>query len=140
MVNKAQQTGFRFAQASIAQEYVQDETISNVTEGGQGRGAITYSIDNTSVATIDEGTGELTIKSTGTATVTAIRAGDSNYLSTSATYSLRILTPFITLGIKNIKFTWDNIVDTDHYRLLADLGRGGGFCRCQCHWLYSHPK
>ena len=127
VVNKAQQTGFRFAQASIAQEYVQDETISNVAEGGQGRGAIIYSIDNTSVATIDEDTGELTIKSTGTATVTAIRAGDSNYLSTSATYSLRILTPFITLGIKNIKFAWDNIVDTDHYRLLADLGRGGGF-------------
>ena len=70
----------------------------------------------------------MTITGRGTATITATKEGDDDYLPTSATYSLRVVDSSVTftLGIKNIKFTWTDIADTNHYRLLADLG-GTGF-------------
>ena len=129
VVNKAQQTGFGFAKVVFIVAYTTDKKISNIiAQGGQTTGAITYRIDDTSVATIDSTNGVLTLKSTGTATITAMKAGDDDYLPTSATYSLKVMeftNSALTLGIKNIKFTWNGVTGTDHYRLLSDLG--GGF-------------
>ena len=126
-VNKGKQTGFRFVEDVLTVAYAKDKNISNIPQGGQGSGAITYDIDDTSVATINSTSGELTINSTGTATIIATKAGDDNYLSTSATYSLSVVGLSMTLGIKNIKFAWGAIEDKDHYRLQSDLGNGGGF-------------
>ena len=81
------------------------------------------------MANIDNN-GEVTLKSTGTATITATRAGDDNYHPTSATYSIEIVAESsitFTLGIKHINFAWSGVAGTDHYRLLSDLGKGGGF-------------
>ena len=130
VVNKAQQTGFGFARGVFTVAYAKDKKISNIiAQGGQGAGAITYKIDKTSVATIDSTNGVLTLKSTGTATITAMKAGDDDYLPTSATYSLKVMefstNSTLILGTKNIKFTWSDVAGTDHYRLLSDLG--GGF-------------
>ena len=129
VVNKAQQTGFSFTRGVFTVAYATDKQISDIPQGGQGEGAITYSIDDTSVATIDSTNGVLTLKSTGTATITATKAGDDDYLPTSATYSLKVVefstNSTLILGTKNIKFTWSDVAGTNHYRLLSDLG--GGF-------------
>ena len=126
-VNKGKQTGFRFVEDVLTVAYAKGKNISNIPRGGQGSGAITYDIDNTSVATINSTSGEVTINSTGTATIIAMKAGDDNYLSTSATYSLNVVGLSMALGIKNIKFAWGAIEGKDHYRLQSDLGNGGGF-------------
>ena len=106
-VLKARQTGFDFTQDVLTIEFVAGRTTSNIATGGESVGAIIiYSIDNTSVATINPNRGVVTLKSIGTATITASKAGNANYLPTSATYELRALPALITLGIKNMKFAW----------------------------------
>ena len=125
IVNKGEQTDFRFAQDILNVEYAEDKKISNLPQGDKGTGAITYSIDNTNVATVNTTSGEVTLKSTGTAIVTAEKAGDDNYHPASATYSLRVGKLSITLGIKNMQFVWTATTGTDHYRLESDIG--GGF-------------
>ena len=130
VVNKAQQTGFHFTKDVFTTAYQANKKISNtpIPQGGQGEGAITYRIDKESVATIDEGTGELTITGRGKAIIIATKEGNDDYLPTSATYSLRVIDSSVTftLGIKNIKFAWTDIAGTDHYRLESKLG-GSGF-------------
>ena len=58
-------------------------TVTVVAEGGSGTGAITYAItaDNTDTrdASINPNTGIVTVKSAGSVTVTASKAGDNNY-------------------------------------------------------------
>ena len=58
-------------------------TVTVVAEGGSGTGAITYAItaDNTDTrdASINPNTGVVTVKSAGSVTVTASKAGDNNY-------------------------------------------------------------
>ena len=88
-VDKANQTGFSFAQDSITTSYEEGKTIDNAATGGAGTGAISYSIDNTSVATVDND-GQVTLKSLGTATITATRAGDTNYNVISDSYLLTV--------------------------------------------------
>ena len=123
-VKKAQQIGFSFTKDLIIVGL--DGIVSNDTTGGSGTGTtISYSIDNTSVATIDAN-GYLNLISTGTAIITATKAGDNNYLATSATYMLKVTKPLTTLGIKNIKFDWQDFATaTHHYRLQSDLGGTG---------------
>ena len=89
-VNKAQQSGFSFAQNAITTKYGKDKKVSNRITGGQGKGAVTYSIDNTSVASIDSNSGEVTIKSIGTAIITATKAGDTNYEAATTSYTLTV--------------------------------------------------
>ena len=123
-VDKGKQTDFRFAEEIFTVRYEKDQKISNILQGGQGLGAITYDIDNGDVASINND-GELTLKSIGTATVTATKAGDDDYLPTFATYTLNVVNAkelFMTLGIKHIKFTWNATTGTDHYRLRSNLG------------------
>ena len=128
-VEKAEQTGFRFVDDSIIEGYKVDKIVNNPITGGQSTGEVTYSIDNTGVATIGLDSGQVTLRSTGTAIVTANKAGDRNYLPTSATYSLKVVDPLMTLGIKNIKFDWQNFVTTatNHYLLQSNLGNDGTF-------------
>ena len=124
-IDKGQQTGFKFAE-DVLTVTLANTTISNIAQGGQATGTITYRIDNSNVAIIDENTGEVTLKSSGTAKITATKAGNKDYLPTSATYLLRVGVLTMTLGIKNIKFEWADF-GADHYRLNSDLGNGGGF-------------
>ena len=121
-VNKGQQTGFRFVQDVLTIDLA-DRTTFNITIGGQGAGRITHKIDNTNVATINPQNGVLTLNSVGTATITANKAGNDNYHPTSATYSLIVgIELSMTLGIKHIKFAWNDFTGTDHYRLRSNLG------------------
>lgn len=53
-------------------------------------GAVVYSSSNTSVATVDTGTGEVTIVGAGTTTIKAEFAGNDDYEASSAEYTLTV--------------------------------------------------
>lgn len=81
---------------SFADTYMVLNTSSTGTKtatpsAGSGDGAITYSIANTTYATINSSTGAVTSKtSDGSVTVTATIAEGTNYLSATATYTLYV--------------------------------------------------
>lgn len=54
---------------------------------------VTYSSDNTSVATVDPSTGLVTLVSAGLANITATAEADETYKEGSATYALTVMTP-----------------------------------------------
>ena len=89
-VSKIDQTGFGFTQESITIVHTADATTSNIAIGGQGRGVVSYSIDNTNVATVNSTNGELTIKGAGTAIITATKAGDAHYNAVAKSYILKV--------------------------------------------------
>ncbi len=51
---------------------------------------VTYSSSNTNVATVNASTGAVTLKAVGTTTITASFAGNDDYYSNSATYTLTV--------------------------------------------------
>ena len=89
-VLKGEQKGFRFNQDSIAVKYTKGATRTNAAIGDLGTGALSYSIDKTGVATINTTSGEVTLQGLGTATITAVKAGDNNYNPATITYTLEV--------------------------------------------------
>lgn len=64
---------------------------ATVTSTGAGfTGNVTYSSNKPEVATVNEATGDVEIKTVGTATITASYAGTENYASSSASYTLNV--------------------------------------------------
>lgn len=79
---------------SFANDYVianTSSTVTNTATPSAGSGTITYTISNTTYATINSSTGAVTTKtSDGTATVTATIAASGNYGSATASYTLYV--------------------------------------------------
>ena len=96
-------------------------TVTVVAEGGSGNGAITYDItaDNTDTrdASIDSNTGVVTVKSAGSVTVTASKAGDNNYnvaTPVSKTFSFTMPIENVNLSIiKGLSASGDYCVGTE---------------------------
>ena len=68
------------------------DSIIQATASGEGTGAISYTIDDTAIATIDAITGVITPLTIGTAIITATIAADGTYDTAEATATLIILT------------------------------------------------
>ena len=68
-----------------------EPTAIQLASGGQGSGAISYRSEDTAVATVETGTGVVTILKAGTAMITATRAGDARYQAAEASYSLSVI-------------------------------------------------
>ena len=58
--------------------------------GFDGLAAVTYESSNTNLATVEGGVVSLVADATGTATITASFAGNNNYLSGSASYTIKV--------------------------------------------------
>nr|AAS85781.1 endo-1,4-beta-xylanase precursor [uncultured bacterium] len=72
------------------------KTLSNT---GSGNGAITYSSGDTSIATVNSSTGEVTPKKVGgPITITATKAANGGYAQATATYSLTITALQLTIS------------------------------------------
>ena len=87
VIGKAAQT-VTFTNGSVNKTYGDANFVNEATTNGGG--AITYSSNNTQVATVNSTTGEVTIRGAGTATITATAAATSDYTAGTATYSLVI--------------------------------------------------
>lgn len=71
------------------------DTFTLSATGGSGSAAVTWSSSNTSIADIDAN-GFVTVKGTGSATITATKAGGGNYDTATATYPLNALKKPVT--------------------------------------------
>ncbi len=87
---KADQTGFTIMVDNILEI---GATITATTRGGQSTGTISFSSSNPAVATINQD-GLISAQNLGTTTLTATRAGDSNYNNTSDSTTLIVVTRF----------------------------------------------
>jgi hypothetical protein len=70
-----------------------DNTLTNVATGGSSVSSIVYRSSNTSIATVNSGTGEVTFESPGSVEISATRSSDGTYLPISTEYSLAISLP-----------------------------------------------
>ena len=83
-VAKAAQSGFSFADSTIAKTYG-DALFTVPATGGQSTGGVTYAVTaGSDVASVDADSGEVTIHKSGTAVITANRAEDDRYLEATA--------------------------------------------------------
>ncbi len=83
------------------------------TVSGIGDGAISYSSENPSIATVDSSTGEVTLIGIGTTLITANKASTDNFTAASANY---------TLTVKDKKLS--TIVFADGTDITKTLGNG----------------
>ena len=89
VTNKPSQT-ISFTDASV-EKYLGDAPFTNAATT-TGDGTITYSSDNTNIATVDENTGLVTIVGLGSVNITATAAETANYASASYSYTLTVTT------------------------------------------------
>ena len=76
----------------------------------KSNGAITYSISNDGVATVDAETGEVTLVDVGTAVVTASIAATDTYKAGSASYTLNVTDPAVRYSSAlGEDFTFENV-------------------------------
>lgn len=87
-ITKCEQADFKFEKSESTILF--GEKYSNIATGGNGDGEITYQSDNPAVAEVDPNTGELTVKQSGTVTITAIKAGNDIYNDKTVSYTLTI--------------------------------------------------
>ena len=83
-VNKATQNSFTITNKPSG-NIVDGNTFTLATSGGTGTGAVTWSATGT--ASVNASTGEVTINGVGDFTVTATKAGGTNYNDATDTYS-----------------------------------------------------
>lgn len=89
-------TGYYFTGSGLTKT-LGDLPFTPTLPSSASTGAITYSSSNPSVATINSTTGEITLQSGGTTTITAEQAATDNYNSSTTTVSLTV-----TLGIGDV--------------------------------------
>ncbi|MBP5582215.1 MAG: hypothetical protein J6X85_10620, partial [Ruminococcus sp.] len=99
---------------TVLDKEVQAVTFTGVTDGAvsavygdasitktavtAGNGTISYSSNNTNVAIVDSTSGEVTIKSAGTATITATAAETDGYKAGTASYTLTVGKKTVTVS------------------------------------------
>ena len=91
-IAKAEQAAFAFASDMVAKAFG-DPVFTFTPTGGPGTGAIAYESSDPTVATVSATSGEVTIVSDGTTTITTItatKAADTNYNAATASYTLSV--------------------------------------------------
>ena len=80
----------RFAESAVSRVYGSKAFVNALTNTGDG--TVTYTSDNTAVATVDPATGTVTIAGAGEATITATATGGTNsvYAENTASYRLTV--------------------------------------------------
>ncbi len=98
-----------FYETPLMTQYVYEETVANPLTVGTVYGGITYTSSDTSVATVDAATGEVTIVGPGTVTVTATAAGSENYEEAAASYELTVIEDTVDaeIGVNREDVRWD---------------------------------
>lgn len=85
------QMTLKFDQASVSKTYGDEKfTLAAKAEGASAYGEITYTSSKPEIAAVDSKTGEVTIKSAGTTTITANMQGTQTTTAASASYDLTV--------------------------------------------------
>ncbi|MFL6548209.1 MAG: hypothetical protein ACJ8OJ_05905 [Povalibacter sp.] len=79
-----------FAQSGDIYKFLGDAAFLNAAAGGNGTGAVSYTSNTPSVASVDVDTGSVTIVGLGSAVITAAKAADVTHLAAIASYTLRV--------------------------------------------------
>ncbi len=83
-------SAFSFAAKGPIELLVGGSNYTNIASGGSDTGAITYTSSETSIATVDEISGEVSVLSAGSTTIIATRAADDSAASATTSYTLNI--------------------------------------------------
>jgi len=70
--------------------FIDSNNFSNTLSGGSGNGTLSWSSSNPDIVSIDSTTGAMTFLDDGVSTISVTKAGNENYLSTSASYQLTV--------------------------------------------------
>ena len=88
---------FTISKADPGLLFAQDKMVKSLTDAAfinalscTTDGAVTFSSSNTAVASVNSSTGQVTIRSAGTTTITASAAEGINYIAGSAHYTLEV--------------------------------------------------
>ena len=95
-IGKAAPT-LRFANASVGKKATDPAFTNALTKATDG--TVTFRSSKTGVATVDAGTGRVTIRGAGKATITASAAAGANYEAGSASYALTVTTNAVTYTV-----------------------------------------
>ena len=95
---KLPQVQLVFADPSPVIKYDTQANFTNLLSGGSGSGALSFTSLNTSAATVNATTGEVTLVGEGNTTITATKAGDAVYEQASASYNVVVRPSAITLS------------------------------------------
>jgi len=88
--SEKQKQSIEFKQQGTISKSIDDIFFTNIAEGGNGIGEISYTGSDSTIATVDPITGEVSFIKEGKLTVTATKAEDSEYLSATARYTILI--------------------------------------------------
>ncbi|MGN1319888.1 MAG: hypothetical protein ACI4U6_02095, partial [Acutalibacteraceae bacterium] len=127
VLNKVEQTGFGFETPAPVDQWV-GQTYTNTASGGNGTGAISYSIiEGSQYADINSSTGEVTFKGIGTVKIQATKAADDVYKSATAEYTVKsIKYPQAIFKFENSNPSIDVEFKTGEYINKATGGSGEG--------------
>ena len=110
-VNKAE-AGISYSETSFDVELNDDSFVAPTLNNPNALEGITYASNNTTVATVNASTGALSLVTTaeGTVKITATFAGNDNYKSGSANYTITIIDPS-RKGTKLNPYTVAEVID-----------------------------
>lgn len=90
----AEPTKVNQSELSFSSSYIEVDIsnllVINQLSGGSGTGLITWSSSANNIATIDPQTGDISLASSGSTTISVIKASDETYLAASASYVLTL--------------------------------------------------
>lgn len=104
-------SNFVFASTEVSADLAEGTTFTQTATSLNQTTAITYTSSDEDVATVNPTTGEVTLVSVGTTTITATQAaGEHNgesYCAATATYQLEVITtaPVLTVSTNSLSFT-----------------------------------
>lgn len=104
-------SNFVFASTEVSADLAEGTSFSQTATSLNQTTAITYTSSDEDVATVNPTTGEVTLVSVGTTTITATQAaGEHNgesYCAATATYELEVITtePVLTVSTNSLSFT-----------------------------------
>ena len=108
---KDTQTNFKFAEKEITKTY--GDADFTVTASDQVEGStVTYSSDNTAVATVDKNTGKVHILKSGEVTITATASATMNYSEATAKYTLNVNKKTLTIRANDKTMTVNGALPT----------------------------
>ena len=101
-LDQDEQENFAFAESTKTVTY--GDAAFTVTAQGQESGAtVSYSSSDPSVASVNPGTGEVTIRKAGTVTITALASETTDYMEARSRYTLTIAPKVLTWDVSALQ-------------------------------------